>query len=276
MLVKSNLFAKKYWPIATRFASLFGVAQNYGNIKRAPEILTCQIVCQRSITTIQQEFSKTYRSFGYRQHSKDSFKLLDSKRHSNLYNAQTRSFIFGRNRDSAKKRKKRIPNLILVQNPFTWLMNKIDFGVLKYVWDPDFQEKEFKFGTKQAISRVTQVISHGQYSELNGLLTKAARLSLLRELDRNWGIKQRALLALKHEDIQISSPRKVYFIRIGDKKFCDVDMAFLALKWTPINSIESLLFTEIFARFHREYTPHCIPEWTIAYFKVTRFEVLRR
>lgn len=53
-------------------------------------------------------------------------------------------------------------------------------------------------------------------------------------------------------------------------------MAFLALKWAPINSIEALIFTEIFARFHREYTPHCIPEWTIAYFKVTRFEVLRR
>lgn len=62
---------------------------------------------------------------------------------------------------------------------------------------------------------MTQVISDGQYSELNGLLTKAARASLLRELDRNWGIKQRTLLALKQEDIQISSPRKVYFIRIG-------------------------------------------------------------
>lgn len=61
-----------------------------------------------------------------------------------------------------------------------------------------------------------------------------------------------------------------------DKKFCDVDMVFLALKWVPINSIDALIFAEIFTRFHREYTPHCIPEWTIAYFKVTRFEVLRR
>lgn len=67
----------------------------------------------------------------------------------------------------------------------------------------------------QAISRITEVISHGQLDELNGLLTKAARLSLLRELDLNWGEKQRRLLALKKEDIQISSPRKVYFIRIA-------------------------------------------------------------
>ncbi|XP_022816081.1 m-AAA protease-interacting protein 1, mitochondrial-like [Spodoptera litura] len=188
-----------------------------------------------------------------------------------------KSFGFSkRNEDPKKNRKRRVPRLILLQNPFTWLMIKIDFSVLRNIWDPTFHEREFKFGTKQAISRVTQVISTGQLKELNGLLTKPARLSLVRELDRNWGEKQRSLLALKNDDIQISSPRKVYFIRIGDKKFCDVDMAFLALKWAPINSIEALIFTEIFARFHREYTPHCIPEWTIAYFKVTRFEVLRR
>ncbi|KAH9644261.1 hypothetical protein HF086_003760 [Spodoptera exigua] len=188
-----------------------------------------------------------------------------------------RSFGFGRKIEKPKKnRKRRVPRLILLQNPFTWLMIKIDFSVLRNIWDPTFHEREFKFGTKQAISRITQVISSGQLKDLNGLLTKPARLSLMRELDRNWGEKQRSLLALNHDDIQISSPRKVYFIRIGDKKFCDVDMAFLALKWAPINSIEALIFTEIFARFHREYTPHCIPEWTIAYFKVTRFEVLRR
>lgn len=67
----------------------------------------------------------------------------------------------------------------------------------------------------QAISRVTQVISGGNYEDLNGLLTRPARLSLQRELERNWNGRHRVLLALKHEDIQISSPRKVYFIRIA-------------------------------------------------------------
>lgn len=70
---------------------------------------------------------------------------------------------------------------------------------------------------KQAISKVTQVISHGGFDQLNGLLTKAARQSLMRELDRNWGEKQRSLLALHRDDIQICSPRKVYFIRIAGK-----------------------------------------------------------
>ncbi|XP_052753061.1 m-AAA protease-interacting protein 1, mitochondrial isoform X2 [Galleria mellonella] len=217
-----------------------------------------------------------FRQFDPQREQYDDQKLLQdgSRRTFNFLNGFPKTLFF-RKRDN-KEQKKRVPKLILVQNPFTWLMIKIDFSVLKNVWDPTFMEKEFKFGTKQAISRVTQVISQGEYGELNGLLTKPARLSLLRELERNWNERQRSLLALHRNDIQISSPRKVYFIRIADKKFCDVDMAFLALKWTPINSIDSLIFTEIFARFHREYTPHCIPEWTIAYFKVTRFEVLRR
>lgn len=71
----------------------------------------------------------------------------------------------------------------------------------------------------QAISRVTQVISDGQYGELNGLLTKAAKVSLMRELDRNWSERQRGLLQLSSDDIQISSPRKVYFIRIAGKSY---------------------------------------------------------
>ncbi|XP_047986158.1 uncharacterized protein LOC125226274 [Leguminivora glycinivorella] len=192
-----------------------------------------------------------------------------------LVNGFPKTF-FNRKPKDSKPKKKRVPKLILLQNPFTWLMTKIDFRVLRTIWDPSFREKDFKIGTKQAISRVTHVISDGQYNELNGLLTKPARSSLMRELERNWNDRQRSLLALRPSDIQISAPRKVYFIRIADKKYCDVDMAFLALKWVPINHFDALIFAEVFARFHREYTPHCIPEWTIAYFKVTRFQVLRR
>ncbi|XP_047527308.1 m-AAA protease-interacting protein 1, mitochondrial-like [Vanessa atalanta] len=274
MLASTKVFARACWPIATRFATLAGV-ENYRYPIRSPEILTCNITCKRSITSIHEEFTRNFRAFDPRRDLKN-VSLLNSQRQGDFLKNLSRNFLFRHDKDIPKKRKKRIPKLILLQNPFTWVMIKIDFCVLRRVWDPEFQEKEFKFGTRQAISRVTQVISQGQYGDLNGLLTKAARSSLVRELDRNWSEKQRSLIALKRDDIQISSPRKVYFIKIGDKRFCDIDMAFLALKWAPINSIEALLFAEIFARFHREYTPHSIPEWTIAYFKVTRFEILRR
>ncbi|CAH2236984.1 jg9477 [Pararge aegeria aegeria] len=279
MIGTTKNIVKACWPFATRRANFIGKAKCHTiySQSRTPNTLTCQIVCKRSIASIQQEFSSNFRALKPRRCLNDDAKTHSSQRHVDLLNTFSRTLMFRRrDNESPKKRKRRIPKLILVQNPLTWLMIKIDFSVLRHVWDPTFEEKEFKLGTKQAISRVTEVISGGQLHELNGLLTKAARQSLLREIDRNWSDKQRVLLALNRDDIQISSPRKVYFIRIADKKFCDVDMAFLALKWTPINNIDALLFTEIFARFHREYTPHCIPEWTIAYFKVTRFEVLRR
>lgn len=45
---------------------------------------------------------------------------------------------------------KQVPTLLYIQNPITWLINKIDFKMLKNAWDPDFDENEFKRGTIQA------------------------------------------------------------------------------------------------------------------------------
>lgn len=78
------------------------------------------------------------------QRTKFDVKLLSKFDFFNTLNQRT---FFFRKRD--KPDKKRVPKLILIQNPFTWLMIKIDFGVLRTVWDPHFVEKEFKFGTKQ-------------------------------------------------------------------------------------------------------------------------------
>ncbi|KAL0840435.1 hypothetical protein ABMA28_015689 [Loxostege sticticalis] len=262
--------------------------RGWRSVSQIPSLLKCDVGYRysyllsssrsslvRVIPRLKQNSHIQFRQFNPQRN--DIPKLLQPTHNpTEFLNGFPRSFFFRRRNEKPDDRKRRVPRLILIQNPFTWLMIKIDFSVLRNVWDPSFEEREFKFGTKQAISRITKVISDGQFAELNGLLTKAARLSLLRELERNWSDRQRTLLALSRDDIQISSPRRVYFIRIADKRFCDIDMAFLALKWAPINSIDALIFTEIFARFHREYTPHCIPEWTIAYFKITRFEVLRR
>ncbi|CAB3242884.1 unnamed protein product [Arctia plantaginis] len=283
MAVALRSIARQLSPIVTRFLppgsySITFVTSRLSILSNVPSASHTKR-SKLSVNTISQIYSNIpllYQQLDPHNNNSGDNLSQSSKGSQNLGTGLPRSFSFKRKPLKDNKGKRRVPKLILVQNPFTWLMIKIDFSVLRNIWDPTFQESEFKYGTKQAISRITNVISSGRYAELNGLLTKAARLSLMRELERNWGDKQRSLLALENDDIQISSPRKVYFIRIADKKFCDVDMAFLALKWAPINSIEALIFTEIFARFHREYTPHCIPEWTIAYFKVTRFEVLRR
>lgn len=79
---------------------------------------------------------------------KNGQKLLQSTSRLDFLNRFPRTFLFGKKDDNQKK-KKRVPKLILLQNPLTWLMIKIDFGVLRSVWDPTFAENDFKFGTKQ-------------------------------------------------------------------------------------------------------------------------------
>lgn len=79
--------------------------------------------------------------------------LLQANKHTLEYlQGLPKSFFFRRRKSDGKKPKRRIPKLILLQNPFTWLMIKIDFSVLRNIWDPSFTENEFKYGTKQVRS----------------------------------------------------------------------------------------------------------------------------
>lgn len=42
-----------------------------------------------------------------------------------------------------------VPRLIYVQNPISWLRNKIYLQILKYSWDRQFVESDFKRGATQ-------------------------------------------------------------------------------------------------------------------------------
>lgn len=41
------------------------------------------------------------------------------------------------------------PRLIYMQNPWTWLCNKMRLKKLQYTWDRNFSEDDFKLGVKQ-------------------------------------------------------------------------------------------------------------------------------
>lgn len=82
----------------------------------------------------------------------------------NLINGFPRTFFFKKkNDDKNEPRKKRVPRLILIQNPLTWLMIKIDFSVLRHIWDPTFAETDFKFGTKQVNIHVCLLYFNEEY-----------------------------------------------------------------------------------------------------------------
>ncbi|XP_046393556.1 uncharacterized protein LOC124161296 [Ischnura elegans] len=166
--------------------------------------------------------------------------------------------------------------ILYIQNPFRWLVNKLDFGMLRRAWDPTFKENEFRDGTKLAVSSVTQLISSNNFDDLEGLLTPAA-ISLLRhEVETIWTDVQRRNVNLTKEEIKVALPQRVRFQRLNEKKFCDVDMLFLALKQSRYEGRLATVFMEIKVRFHRDYTDGLPPEWTVAMFRVARFSVLPR
>lgn len=57
-------------------------------------------------------------------------------------NTQTRSFTSSPST---------VPSLIYVQNPLSWLRNKIYLQILKFSWDRQFVESDFKRGATQVI-----------------------------------------------------------------------------------------------------------------------------
>ncbi|CAG9785128.1 unnamed protein product [Diatraea saccharalis] len=75
--------------------------------------------------------------------------LQPNENNFDITNGFPKRFFLKRKDKIPKNQKRKVPKLILIQNPFTWLMIKIDFSVLRNVWDPTFEENEFKFGSKQ-------------------------------------------------------------------------------------------------------------------------------
>ncbi|XP_049766883.1 m-AAA protease-interacting protein 1, mitochondrial-like [Schistocerca cancellata] len=172
-----------------------------------------------------------------------------------------------------EKPNKPFPKVLYIQNPFSWLMNKLDFGILKNTWDPQFNESEFKRGAKQAVSTISQLICQDLRDGLAGLLTRKATTKLIHDIETSWSDEQRRLIGIEPEDIQVAVPRRVNFQTIVEQKFCDVDMIFVALKTAEHKSSSALIFIEILARFHRNYTEGRLPDWTVSLFRVTRFDI---
>ncbi|XP_071442410.1 m-AAA protease-interacting protein 1, mitochondrial-like [Hetaerina americana] len=166
--------------------------------------------------------------------------------------------------------------VLYIQNPVRWLVNKLDFSMLRRAWDPNFRENEFKNGAKQAVSSITHLMSSNNFEDLEGLLTSPAINQLRREVETKWSDVQRRNFCLNKDDIKVALPQRVRFQRIDERRFCDVDMLFLALKQSEYEGKNATIFMEIKVRFHRDYTEGLDPEWTVSMFKVTRFNILSR
>lgn len=147
MAAEIKLLARRICPAVARFA-----VQTKCFSSSAPKLLVQHDQCT---ALFKPDPTNLFRQLEPPRLPDNGPKLLqNNKNTANFLKGLPKNFIFRRKKieepdDERKKKKKRVPKLILIQNPLTWLMIKIDFSVLRNIWDPGFQEKEFKFGTKQ-------------------------------------------------------------------------------------------------------------------------------
>lgn len=149
MAAEIKLFARRICPAVARFA-----VQTKCFSGSAPKRLIQPDQC---VALFKPDPANLFRQLGPPRPDKNNNLLQHNTNAANILKGLPKNFIFRRKKieepeEDKKKKKKRVPKLILIQNPLTWLMIKIDFSVLRNIWDPGFQEKEFKYGTKQVSS----------------------------------------------------------------------------------------------------------------------------
>lgn len=134
----TRAIALGYWIVALKVQPLLKSGMYY-----------TRITSPRNYFGFGQEPNVLYRQLAPIQNKHNKLKLLQSKQSQSFdfLNGFPRTFFW--KRDTKKKKRKRVPKLILLQNPLTWLMIKIDFSVLRNIWDQSFHEKDFRLGTKQ-------------------------------------------------------------------------------------------------------------------------------
>lgn len=144
MAAEIKLFASRFCPAVARFR-----VQTKCFTGSAPKRL---IQTFQHAALFKPDSANVFRQLEPPRQLEKSSKLLqkDNTNAFNFLRGLPKTFMFRRKKnEDDEKKKKRVPKLILVQNPFTWMMIKIDFTVLRSIWDPGFEEKEFKLGTKQ-------------------------------------------------------------------------------------------------------------------------------
>lgn len=144
-----KLLPRYICPVVTRQFSL--KQANFCNFFRVVRCTSNEASTTQSqgLTCFNSNSKIDFRQFDPRRNDRGDNLLQRSKNSLSFLKGFQKSFTFRRKDEKPKNQKRRVPKLILIQNPLTWLMIKIDFSVLRNIWDPSFEEKEFKFGTKQ-------------------------------------------------------------------------------------------------------------------------------
>lgn len=161
------------------------------------------------------------------------------------------------------------PELIYIPHVYRWLKTKIQFKYLQKIWDPEFTEGAFIYGTSKAVCRITEIIHRNTPEDLDHLLTPSAKVKL-KELMKNKLTKlQKNIIKINPEDIKILVPMTIGMKNDKNEKNVKIGMRVLALKWIqPEKGNLKLVLVALQTEFFRDYTKGALPDWTISTFDV--------
>lgn len=167
------------------------------------------------------------------------------------------------------------PELIYIPHVYRWLKTKVQFKYLQKMWDPDFTEGAFIYGTSKAVCRITEIIHENTPEDLEELLTPSARIKL-KELIKNKLTKlQKSIIKINPEDIKILVPITIGMKNNKGDKNVKIGMRVLGLKWIqPDTGSFKLVLVALQTEFFRDYSQGAPPEWIISSFEVLDCVVL--
>lgn len=167
------------------------------------------------------------------------------------------------------------PDLIYIPHVYRWLKTKVQFKYLQKVWDPEFTEGAFIYGTSKAVCKITEIISANTPEDLDDILTSPARLKVKDLMKTKLTKLQKSIIKISPEDIKILVPMNIAMKNVKGEKNVKIAMRILALKWIrPETGNFKLVLVALQTEFFRDYTVGAPPEWIICSFDVLDCVVL--
>ncbi|KAH8309514.1 hypothetical protein KR059_011207, partial [Drosophila kikkawai] len=181
-----------------------------------------------------------------------------------------------------EERRKTIPKLVYLHNPWKYLLTKLNLWKLKWLWDREFRETEFVEGAKQAAVVLTDIIRLQQADRISDFTTPVGFQQITRDMLLSRNDTRLQLVRFQREHLRRAIPMKVATRQNFGRKYAFIDMLFVGLRNTKdfdtatevveVNDIirrmdnelrtpphvvavpHRIVFAEIFIRFRRDYT----------------------
>ncbi|ALC41331.1 CG3092 [Drosophila busckii] len=181
-----------------------------------------------------------------------------------------------------EQRRKVIPKLVYLHNPWKYVVTKFNMWKLKLLWDRSFSENDFVEGSKQAAIVMTDIIRKQSGDEISEFTTPVGYQQITRDMLLSRNDTRLKLVRFNMEHLRRAIPMKVATRQNYGRKYAFIDMLFVGLRntkdfdtpgelveineilrrmdselKTPTDAISvphRIVFAEIFIRFRRDYT----------------------